>query len=79
MDVNYDKLVSEVLDSMGLINLPSPEDRWVELPDLIADGRKRGRTDTQIRAAADRAVEAGTHERQKHGRRIFYREIKRDG
>ena len=72
--VTYDELLSEVLDSLGLINLPSPDDRWVELTDLLADGRKRGRTDTQIRGAADRAVQKGTHERTKVGRRIFYRE-----
>ena len=72
--VTYDELLSEVLDSLGLGALPDPAEGWVELVDLVADGHKRGMTDARIRGAAERAVRKGTHERQKHGRRIFYRE-----
>lgn len=74
--VTYDELVSEVLDSMGLINLPSPEDGWVELVDLVEAGKKRGKSGAQVRGALDRAAEKCQYERKKCGRRIFYREIK---
>ena len=76
MDVNYDRLVSEVLDAIGCVAMPSPADGWVELSDLFVKGKERGLSDAQIRRAMDWAVEEDEYERVKHGRRIFYREVR---
>ena len=72
----YEELVSDVMDAIGCISLPSPIDGWVEHCDLIIEGKKRGLSARQVHLAILKSIEASKYERVKHGRRIFYREIK---